>query len=353
MSAIKEIHYTICPVANASYIAANKGFLEEGLSRLGVKPVKLQTLSPENWGHHFNYEDDRLFREGGNTPPIWSKSRGAEPVLIGINPIEGEQVILVRQDSNIFEPKDLKGARLGIPVRDKVIIDHQQTSVRQGFQNVLEAFGISEDEVEYVELHDDEEQVFGGTGNWIYRVGPDIEALDRGEVDAVFVKLSSPERLLESGKYRKLIDLFKDQHKVYPVNNEYPNVLTVSKKLAEEEPEVVVEYVKQVILAARWAAGHKEEAEKLLAEQTNATVEQYRKAYPTNFFARLEPGFDDAALRTLDNRAKFLYDNGFLESRVDVYEWYDRSFLDKAIAELAEQSSDFEGSGIDLDYKAS
>ena len=31
----KKIYYTICPVANASYIAANHGFLKEELEKQG------------------------------------------------------------------------------------------------------------------------------------------------------------------------------------------------------------------------------------------------------------------------------------------------------------------------------
>ena len=124
----KEFNYTICPVANASYIAANHGFLKERLEKIGYTPVKLQTLEQEHWVEHFNYQNDRLFREGGNTPPIWAKSRGAEPVLIGLNLIPGQQAILVREDSDIKTVADLKGKKLGVPDRINVTIDHQKTA---------------------------------------------------------------------------------------------------------------------------------------------------------------------------------------------------------------------------------
>jgi hypothetical protein len=51
-SKINEIHYTICPVGNASFIAAHKGWLKEGLAPLGVEPVLLQTLPREFWKAH-------------------------------------------------------------------------------------------------------------------------------------------------------------------------------------------------------------------------------------------------------------------------------------------------------------
>jgi 2'-hydroxybiphenyl-2-sulfinate desulfinase len=331
----KEILYTICPVANATYLAANHGFLEKGLGEIGYQPVKLQTLSKDKWPAHFTYENDRLFREGGNTPPIWAKSKGRGVVLIGINIIEEKQSILVRADSDIRTVEDLKGKRLAIPAHTNVHIDFHKATAEQGFEIALEANGISKDEVTWVTVVNPNSFTSEGKGgNFDHLSKAEIDALSNGEVDAIFEKLPIVEQLLATGKYRKLYDVAYDQQKQVPVNNEYPNVLTVSSKLAEEEPEVVVEFLKQTILAARWAVDHRQEAEKLLAEQTYGTVEEYQKSYADNFYQRLEPNFSEAGLQALQKRADFLYEHGYLESRVDVYEWADDSFLKKALAEL-------------------
>ena len=333
----KEFNYTICPVAHASYIAANHGFLNERLEKIGFTPVRLQTLEQEHWKEHFTYENDRLFREGGNTPPIWAKSRGAEPVLIGINLIPGQQAIVVRADSDIKTVADLKGKKIGIPDRINVTIDHQKTATIEGFEVALKSAGLSKDDVEWVYIVDEKPDYPNGTAKWTFKPGLDFEALDEGKVDAVFVKLSASEIVLEDKKYRKLINLVADQDSVDPVNNEWPNVLTVSRKLAEEEPQVVVEYLKAAIQAARWAKDHKDEAEALLAEQTHGTVEQYRRAYPADFYKQLEPNFSEAGLKSLQTRAQFLYDHGFTKSVVDVASWANRSFLERALKELEEE----------------
>lgn len=334
MSLVKEINYTICPVANAAYIADKRGFLKEGLANIGYNPVRLQTLSADKWAAHYTYENERLFREGGNTPPIWSKSRGKEVVLIGLNLIPAEQAILVRKDSDIQSIEQLKGRKIAVPYRRKAAIDHQRTSVLQGFENVFYANGIGFDEVEWVTLPSDEEISSIASPDWKFSQGIDFDMLDKGEVDAVFVKLSAVEKQLDTGKYRRIYHITKELPGIPPVNNEYPNVLTVSRRLAEEEPQVVVEFVKQTVLAARWAANNKAEAEKLLAEQTLATVGQYQRAYPSDYYQHLEPNFSEEGLKALDIRSHFLYDHGFLEQKVDIYEWADQSFLKKALEEL-------------------
>lgn len=338
MAEQKEIYYTICPVANATYLAANHGFLEKGLGDIGIKPIKLQTLSTDKWPAHFTYENDRLFREGGNTPPLWAKSRGTGVVLIGLNLIEEKQSILVRADSDIQTIQDLKGKRLAIPVHTGVHIDFHKATAEQGFENALAANGIGREEVTWVNVINENSFTSEGKGGSFDKLNSaELHALDENQVDAIFDKLPVVEQLLATGKYRRLYDVANDQQKLIPVNNEYPNVLTVSRKLAEEEPEVVVEFVKQTILAARWARENREEAEKLLAEQTYGSVEEYQKAYAENFYQRLKPNFDPEGLEALQIRSDFLYEHGYLESKVDVYEWADDRFLKQALKELDEK----------------
>ncbi len=328
----KEINYTICPVGNALYIAANTSILKDELEKIDYNPVKLQTLDISHWTEHFTYENDRLFREGGNTPPIWSKSYGRKPLLIGLNLIPSEQAILTRKDSDINTVADLKGKRLGIPDRVNVTIDHQKSSTLEGYENALKIAGLSKDDVEWVYIKDETPDYPGGQ-RWHFKKGLDIEALDEGKVDAIFIKNSAPEVVLDTGNYKKVINL-QEQDVVPPVNNEYPNVLTVSQKLAEEEPEVVVAFLKAVIKAARWAKTHKEEAEALLAEQTFGTVDQYHRAFPADFYQHLEPNFAEEGLDALQVRAQFLYDHGFAKEVVNVREWADKSFLERALKEL-------------------
>ncbi len=337
----REIYYTICPVGNASYIAANRGFLKEGLGRLGVTPVRLQTLPQDQWQAHFNYKNGRLFREGGNTPPLWAKSNGTEVVLIGLKLLQQRQVVLARADSPITSPDHIRGAKIAIPAHPNALIDFHKASAEQAFELLLAARGISKEDVTFVDLEDEGDylSVHKDNADKAREISVERKALDNGEADVIFVKLSLVQKLLDTGRYKVVFDLGANRSQLSPINNEYPNTLTVSRKLAEEEPEVVVEYVKQTLLAAEWAAGHRIEAERLLAEQTYGTLWQYQNSYDKDFYKQLAPDLSEESLRALESRARFLYDRGYLNKPVDVYEWTDDYFLKTAIKEIERERS--------------
>lgn len=340
----KEFYYTICPVGNASYIAANNGFLQKGFEKHGVHPIKLQTLPRDRWDAHFTYENNSLFREGGNTPPLWAKSNDADVLLIGLNSLKQRQVILTRADSEIIGPEDLRNARIGIPIHSKALIDFHRASAEQAFDITLTTFGISEKEVTLVPLIDDTPWGWSGSkGARTFIPGAsgiiEVDALDNGLVDAIFVKLSLIQQLLDTGRYKVVYDLSTNSVRVPPINNEFPNTLTVSTHLANQSPELVVEYIKQTLLAAKWAASHKDEAEALLAEQTFGTIREYQHSFAEDFYLHLTPDLSEYNLKALEDRARFLYDHGYLKKAVDVYAWVDPYFLNTAVSELEKEQA--------------
>jgi sulfonate transport system substrate-binding protein len=247
----KEIRYTICPVGNASYIAAKKGWLNEGLAPLGVTATLLQNLPQERWAAHYNYKDAALFREGGNIPPIWSKAQGEEPVLIGLTFLDHKQYLLVRADSPIDSVEQLRKHRLGLQSRPEFIIDYGKASAQQGFNTALAARGVAKTEVTFVELpvsEADIAQTAGKKSN--YGRKREVEALEKGEVDAIYTSGTRAQALLDTGHFKVIFAISADADQLFPINNAYPNILTVSKRLAEEAPEIVVEYIKQMLRAA-------------------------------------------------------------------------------------------------------
>ncbi|TCL56470.1 ABC-type nitrate/sulfonate/bicarbonate transport system substrate-binding protein [Hydrogenispora ethanolica] len=322
----REILYSICPVGNASYIAASKGWLVEGLAAAGAAAVKLQTLPQDRWKVHFTYEDPALFREGGNIPPIWAKSRGAEPVLLGWTFLTWKQSILVRADSPLQSVEQLRHKRLGVTRSANALIDFWKATIERGFETALMARGLIPAEVDFIEI-----LVEQGRG---HRETFALEALKSGRVDAVYYGGTWVQSLLDSGRVRSVFEFSADPSLIWPISNENPIVLTVSRKLAEEAPEVVVAYLKQIVKAAEWARTNRAEVETIFAEQTSGTPAQVAAARPADFHLHLAPQTSGQGLLALESQKRFLLDHGYIERDFALEKWLDSSFLNTAIDEL-------------------
>lgn len=334
--ALKEFHYTICPVGNSSYIAANKIWKEDTFEKAGGKPILLQSLPKEDWHVHFDYKDPALFREGGNIPPLWAKSNDAEVVLIGLAFLDVKAYILVRSDSPIEYVEQLRHKKIGIPVISNYIIDFYKATVEHGFDTALRARGVSPKDVEYVNLEVTEEFI-ALSKNMKSNLGKiDVEALKEGRVDAVYAGGCLAQNLLATGEYKIIYELNKNTEQVLPINNIYPNTLTVSKKLSEEHPEIVIEYIKQTMLGAEWAKTHRAETLELFSHQLHGTIGETANALPVNFHKNLEVNLSEAALLALEGQLKFLYDRKYVNKLFNIEKWVDDSFLRAAIKELKE-----------------
>jgi sulfonate transport system substrate-binding protein len=330
----KEIHYTICPVGNASYIAAQKDMLRENLENLGVTPVLLQSLPQECWKAHFDYQDSVLFREGGNIPPLWAKSNNADVVLIGLTLLEQKQYILARADSPIDHVEQLRKNKIGIPVHPDALIDFHKASAEHGFEIALAARGVAPGELDFIELFDKDESAAKSWNRRRKYGSREAEALDSGEVDAIYVKSTRVQKLLDTGKYKVIFAIDANPEQLAPINNEYPNTLTVSRHLAENFPEVVVAYVKQLLLAAQWAKANRLQVLELFAEQTFGTPEQVAASHSFDFYKRLTPEFSEKSLQALEGQKRFLFDHGYLKKDFALEKWADDRFLKAAWAQI-------------------
>ena len=64
---------------------------------------------------HFGHTQANSFRQGGNIPPLWARSHGADVRLIGLSWAEQYQAVVTRRDSGIDGPADLAGRKLALP----------------------------------------------------------------------------------------------------------------------------------------------------------------------------------------------------------------------------------------------
>lgn len=336
---IQEFRYTICPVGNSSFLSANREeFLQAAFEKRGVKPTLLQSLPRDQWHVHFDYQDPALFREGGNIPPIWAKSNDADVVLIGLAFLPHRTFLLVRNDSNVDSVEQLRGLRLGVPVNADAIIDFYRATVEHGFETALAARGVAAAEVELTHLPANVSFSSGSPDHKGNLGQVEADALKAGKVDAIFAGGVFAQRLLATGEFKPIYELSADPELVLPINNSYPNTLTVSRQLAEEAPEIVVEYVKQTLLAAKWAQNHYPEVLELFTRQLHGTPGEVTTSLPINFHKHLAVNLSEQALLALEGQKRFLYDHGYLSKDFDLAKWADDRFLKAALAEIEQDA---------------
>src|ERR1700733_487729 len=124
LTRVTELWYTRCPVPTASSIAISQGWLDDEFARDGITVSSLRASADSDVREsHFDHTKAASFRQGGNIPPIWTRSRGSDVRLIGLSWAEQYQAILTRADTGIDGPEDLAGRRLALPRRGNDQID--------------------------------------------------------------------------------------------------------------------------------------------------------------------------------------------------------------------------------------
>ena len=127
---VSQLWYTRCPVPTATSIAVSRGGLDQEFAVDGIKIDSLRASGDRQVREsHFDHTQLDSFRQGGNIPPIWSRSNGADTVVIGLTWVDEYQAIISLPSSGIRTVKDLRGRRLGLPVRRNDQIDFLEPCV--------------------------------------------------------------------------------------------------------------------------------------------------------------------------------------------------------------------------------
>lgn len=333
----KKIWFTRCPVANASEIAISKGFLRKEFEKDGIEVNSVEKLSDRDI--HFTHDHPQFFREGGNIPPIWTKSNGTDLKLIGLSFLEQKQSIIVGKKSLIRSIKDLKGKRLALPRRTNDKIDFWRATVLRGFLTALEENGLDRQDVEFVDIQvhakyigqsSYNESVFTPESNKIFQKA-ETDALNSRTVDAIFSSGGRAAQLLSSG-FKEIFDN-SGLDPESKVNIGFPNILTVSGRLAGEKPEVVTKYLKILIDAGSWAKKNRKEAIRIFADGTYVSEEAFIKSHPDNYNEIITPVITDEGLKALKIETDFLRKEGFIKNDFSINKWADKSFMDDALAQ--------------------
>jgi ABC-type nitrate/sulfonate/bicarbonate transport system substrate-binding protein len=342
MSKTDTLWYTRCPVPTPLGIASQLGWIDDEFRADGIKIRTLQDeTDPALRESHFDHRLENSFRQGGNIPAIWAKSRGRETKVVGLTWTDEAQVILVRSDSDIRTVADLQGRRLGVATRPNDSIDFWKATTIRAYVAALGLYGLDHRDVELVELPRQDKSLGGATRGWAsaekLEQSLEAQALLSGDVDVIFHKGSRGLELADAIGARIVYDVGAHPDPKVRVNNGSPRTLTVDAALLEREPELVARLVKQVLLAGRWAEEHPSEAVAYVARETGSTESAVARAY-TRVHEALKTDLEPSSIAALDDFTRFLHDWKFIPNAVDVQAWIDPRPLQQARALLAAEA---------------
>ena len=329
---ITTLWYTRCPMPTASGIAIELGWLDEEFARDGIEVLSLRASSDRKVREsHFSHTQDDSFREGGNTPPIWSRAQGADTRLIGATWIDQYQTIVALPGSGIRTPADLRGRRLGIPHHLNDQIDFWRGKSLRAILTALDLAGLTTDDVELVDLPEDEtflgdEETSRSGTLWSAKrqqaiLRAEAFALIRGEVDAINLTGARGAMLEALLGAIQIVDLGNHPDPEVRISNGIPMAFTVSGALVRERPDLARRYLNTVRRAAHWARDHPSETRRIIARELGDAEEWVEISYGSNLCANLEPTLSDELLDAMDAQQRFLHTHGFIDHQIDVREW--------------------------------
>jgi ABC-type nitrate/sulfonate/bicarbonate transport system substrate-binding protein len=321
---------TRCAVPTAVGVAVHHGWFEDEFAADGLHVDYLPYLtSPEAQRRHYDHELTTLLREGGNIPALWTRGNGEPTRLIGLTWIDERQVIIGRPDSTIASPIDLKGKRLGIPSRGwSESVDVFRGMALRGFSGALSAAGLGLEDAVLVDIQS------VSSGGLAAQWDPDFDALERGEVDAVYAKGSVAVDAVARYGARVVIELDRDVEPEFRINNGTPRPITAHQGLLDARPEVVERFLAVILRAAKWGSEHPEEIIRVLAEETGADLTGTAGAYSATDLAGFEPTLSADRVAFLGRQKDFLLSQGLLTGDFSVEEWVDEKPLIGAKARI-------------------
>ncbi|MEU8249122.1 hypothetical protein [Nonomuraea sp. NPDC048916] len=169
------------------------------------------------------------------------------------------------------------------------------------------------------------------------RQGPELRALLRGEVDAIYVSTQGAEiqALLDA----HVADLARAPDRRARINNQAPVVFTVRGELLDSRPDVVTRYLEQALRTARWARREPVEARRLIARDAGVAEEWVDTVYSPDVVTALEPSLDPELVTLLEDQKDFLLRWGFIPEDFGVPEWIAHEPLAEALRRIGDATA--------------
>lgn len=328
------IWLTRCPVPAASGVAWALGWMTEEFGRDGITTKRVREAGLNLVAPDPERQAQYLFREGGNIQALAARALGAPTRVIGLTWIDERQAIMVRPDTRVLEPADLKGLRFALPGFART----RGESIARGMalHGIKSALALGRLDLEDVRLVDvPAPPVEQPSAQGMRRLWLGLEWLAAGRVDAVYVKGAAAAETAARLGLSVAIDLDAYPSRLARVNNGTPRPITVHEHMIEHHFDLVVRFLEQTLRAADWASTNLAELKHILAHETLAGVAAVEATYRGDFHRSLHPDLSADRVEMLRSQANFLWLHGFLDARVDVGQWIDTRPLDAALGRRA------------------
>lgn len=341
--AIDTLWYTRCPAPTAATIAIREGWLEQEFAPDGIA-VRSIASSTDRSVHlsHYRHTQPNSFRFGGYVPPLISRARGSDIRAIGISWHDRVHGIYALPESGIATAADLKGKRLGVPVRLNDDVDWWRASVLGGYKALFATGLVSPEDVTLVDIPvakayvDDATpgtasgQSLWGANSQFAVQREEVAALYRGDVDAVYSDGALTAILAGTTGARRVVTLRGNEDDTDGYGT--PCVLTVSAGLLDERPDLVARWVGRLLDAQAWAAAREDEVHRLFARETGLPEDLLHKAYSPRLHAQADVSLAPARVALLEAKYAHLRDAGFLDTDFDFDAFIDPRPLNAALA---------------------
>ncbi len=325
---LDRLWYTRCPVPTPLGLASQLGwfleeFREDGIGIFTLQEADEASLRESHYDHHLI----NSFRQGGNVPAIWARSRSINAPstrVIGLNWVDEYQGIITLPGTGIHGPRDLRGRRVALPRHRNIIIDHGRAGALRGFVVGLETVGLAHRDVEFVDIEVDRAaQPFGEFARRQGGYADLFSALRAGQVDAIFVKGSRGLQATHEAGARIVYDLRGHPDPVVRANNGAPRPITVDEALLKSRPDIVRRFLARIDDVGGWAAAHPSETALYVSRETRTSEDWVRRAYGNDLHLRQDTDLNETAIAALEAYKDFLFEWNFIPTDFSVRDWID------------------------------
>ncbi len=348
----KEVWYTNCPMVSANNIDQELGWCREEFKKIGVEYDFLRHAPENDWYPHYIHNLDNMIRFGGLYPAIAVNADIRETVLLGATNVYEGGCMVVRAEDKIFKMKDLKGKKIGLSKSMNTLKnDWWRVQEHMGILNMLMLNDMTIDDVEIVEFPypDDwynKPEMLTPINNpselWLKRdhkhdlaFRPLETSLLEGKVDAIYTQSKPFQHLQEdTGKLAMIEDLTNYPDWRIQVANT-PAVITCTKEMADEHPELVHAYMVAMVKVGRWANDNKKAASFILDRQT--FYRDPEDTYEGIKHVDMVPSLNAKNMQSIKIGKDFMLKHGYIKKDYDVSKWARPEFLENAVQDVLKE----------------